>query len=147
MRDLEKLKQLGIDIDFLPHNGNTVHDCMSNHFLKGYKKFDKDYINLLSSHSSHLFGVEDEEKFKTELMAKYEKGEKDETLFCALLILSIYHRKKEHAIKGVGHPIHADTKELYNLMENYVQKSQEIYEKFPKITSDIMESVFPNRAA
>ncbi len=146
MVNIIKLKELGFDTENIPVVSTQSSSCehIIHHMLSGYKKFNEDYIHLLSDHASHVLGVEDQEEFRKHLLQISQDGEKDDALHCALSILSIHHRKKHHSEKGHGVSFPEAHRIMISFLENATpEKVQELHDRFPHVTRDVLESVAP----
>ena len=148
MVDVIKLKALGYDVEHITPSENSGEDKIVHHMLKGYKKFNEDYIHLLSDHAHQVFGVEDKEEFRQNLLQKAQNNEKDDALHCALSIMSIHHRKKHHEENGHG----VSYPEAHRIVVNFLQSSsrdqvQELHDRFPHVTRDVLSYVAPDYEA
>lgn len=143
MVDIIKLKDLGFDVDYLPNPQSRESEHIVHHMLRGYKKFNEDYIHLLADHAHHVLGVEDKEHFRKNLLEKAQNKERDDVLHCALSILSIHHRKKHHEEKGHGVSFPEAHRVVVSFMKESPEKVKELQERFPHITEDVLDSVIP----
>ena len=138
MVSIIKLKELGFDLDHLNIDEDHNHEHVVHHMLKGYKKFNKDYIELLSNHSESVFGITDIESFKQELINKSNSEGKDDALHCALSIMSIHHRKRSHVKKGHGLTYPEAHRIVINFIKQSPERVTELKNRFPHINDDVL---------
>jgi len=138
-----KLKELGYDVDFLPPRRDYVHDHIIHHMLKGYSKFNEDYIHLLSDHADSALGVEDKEQFRRDLLERAKNNQKDDVLHCALSVMSIQHRKENHVNKGFGKSFNEAHRIVVSFLEKSPEKIAELHSRFPAVTREVLKSVAP----
>jgi hypothetical protein len=142
MVDIIKLRELGFDVDCLSVPEDDSGERMVHHMLKGYKKFNSDYVHLLADHAHHILGVDDKEIFREDLLQKTKDQEKDEALHCALSIMSIHHRKRHHEENGHGVSFpEAHRVVISFLKDSTPEKVQEMHDRFPHVTKEILADI------